>query len=335
MKISVIIPVRNEEDSIRVLLDSLLTQTLPPAEIVITDGGSTDNTPAIISEYIEGGAQIRLLREAAALPGRGRNLGAGRAANEWLAFIDAGTSPEPAWLESLAEQLQASNEVDVVYGSFQPVTDTFFKECAAIAFVPPPVIVNGEPMRTRSIASALMRKSVWQGVGGFPEDLRSAEDLLFIDKVDAAGFEIAYAPRAMVHWSIQPTLGKTFKRFVAYSHHNIRAGLWNHWQSRIFRRYGLLLLLALPIFFLGRAWLRWSLALPIGAWLLMLLARSIIAIWRNRHCYPAGIGRNLMRVVALTALVATIDSAAIVGSLQWLLTDRTYANATRGSDHVA
>ena len=52
MKVSVIVPVRDEEDSIRELLDSLLAQTRPPDEIVITDGGSVDATPQIIEDYI-------------------------------------------------------------------------------------------------------------------------------------------------------------------------------------------------------------------------------------------------------------------------------------------
>ncbi len=76
MKVSVIVPVRDEENSIRELLDSLLAQTRPPDEIVITDGGSVDATPQIIEEYIRKGAPVRLMRERASLPGRGRNVGA-------------------------------------------------------------------------------------------------------------------------------------------------------------------------------------------------------------------------------------------------------------------
>ena len=77
MKISVIIPVRNEEASIRDLIEGLLNQTLKPAEIVITDGGSTDRTAEIISEYVES-VGIRLIREREALPGRGRKPLRGR-----------------------------------------------------------------------------------------------------------------------------------------------------------------------------------------------------------------------------------------------------------------
>jgi len=329
MKISVIIPVRNEEASIRPLLDSLLNQSLNPSEIVITDGGSTDDTPAIIAEYIERGAPVRLVQEGVALPGRGRNLAAAQASFEWLAFIDAGIRPHLGWLAALAERAETES-ADVVFGAWEPVIGNFFQECAAIAYVPPPAESGDSFIRPRFIASALMRKSVWEAAGGFPEDLRSGEDLLFMNKIEASSLKIALAPNALVHWSIQPTLWKTFKRFVAYSRSNIRAGLWAHWQSTLFRRYALLLLLALPMFFLSREWLAFGVALPFVAWLLLILSRSVVAILRNRQCYPAGPARNLARVLLLAPILVVMDIAAIVGTLQWLLMDRSYSTAARG-----
>jgi glycosyltransferase involved in cell wall biosynthesis len=313
MKISVIIPVRDEEDSIRGLLDSLLNQTLKPAELVITDGGSTDATPRIIAEYVKRGAPIRLLSEGPALPGRGRNLAAAQAANEWLAFIDAGIRPEPTWLEFLAQRAQLQNDVDVVYGSYEPVTDTLFKRCSVMAYVPPPMEIEGKSIRTRSVASVLMKRSVWEAVGGFPEDLRSAEDLLFMDAIERANFRVTNAPDALVRWQVQPTPWRAFKRFVSYAINNMQAGLWRQWQAAIFKRYGLLLLAALPVFWIGARWLLVTLAL----WLLMLSARAAIAIWRNRACYPGTIFDNALRMLVLIPLIAMLDGATIVGTLQW------------------
>ena len=315
MKISVIIPVRNEEKSIRGLLDSLLNQTLSPAEIVITDGGSTDATPAIISEYVKRGAPIRLVSEGAALPGRGRNLAAAQAANEWLAFIDAGITPEPTWLEFLAKRAQLQSDVDVVYGSYEPVTDTLFKRCSVMAYVAPPLEIEGKLVRTRSIASVLMKRRVWQTVGGFPEDLRSAEDLLFMNKIEQANVCITNAPDAVVHWQVQATFWLTFKRFVSYARNNMRAGLWRQWQAAIFKRYGLLLLLSLPVFRFGAEWLLVTVVL----WLSMLFARAAVAIWRNRACYPGNIFENALRMLILIPLIAMLDAATIIGTLQWAL----------------
>src|SRR4026207_2176943 len=112
MKVSIVVPVRDEEHSIRELLDSLLTQTRPPDEIVITDGGSTDATPQIIEEYIRKGAPVRLIRAGAALPGRGRNLGAAQARSEWLGFTDAGIRLEKNWLEVLVAKAEEDARVD-------------------------------------------------------------------------------------------------------------------------------------------------------------------------------------------------------------------------------
>ena len=317
MEISVVVPVRNEEKSIRHLLDGLLAQTRKPNEVVITDGGSTDATAEIIEEYSNRGFPVRLIRTTGALPGRGRNLAAAEARFEWLAFIDAGISPAADWLAALSERAEAE-KADVVYGGWEPNIDNFFAECAAIAYVPPPTRNGDAVMRPRFIASTLMRRHVWESVGGFPEDLRSAEDLLFMNKVADSRFRAAYAPAAMVRWSLQPTLALTFKRFASYARNNIRAGLWGDWQAAILKRYGLILLSALPAFVLGPRWLLLTPAL----WLLMLTARGLVAIWRNRKCYPANLARNVLRLAVLIPFLAMLDAAAMVGSLQWLFKDR-------------
>lgn len=317
MKVSVVIPVRDEERSIRELLDSLLAQTRPPDEIVITDGGSVDETPQIIEEYIRRGAPVRLIRAGAALPGRGRNLGAAQASHEWIGFTDAGIRLANNWLETLVTRAEADESIDVVYGSWQPVTDTFFKQCAAIAYVPPPASHDGVLIRPRFIASTLLRRDAWQAVNGFPEDLRSAEDLIFMDRVENAGYRFVFEPRAQVYWDLRPTLWATFKRFLVYSRNNIRAGLFRQWQSTILVRYGVLAALVIAALIVEPRWV-WF---PIGLWLLMLAARAAVSIRRNSACYPASLFQNVMRGVMVMSLLAVLDAAAILGSVQWLLLD--------------
>jgi glycosyltransferase involved in cell wall biosynthesis len=251
------------------------------------------------------------------LPGRGRNVAAAHAAGEWLAFIDAGIRPAPDWLERLAARARETG-ADAVYGNWEPVADTFFKECAAVAYVPPPVETEAGWVRPRFIASSLMRREAWRAAGGFPEHLRSAEDLLFMDEVERRGFRAVSEPRAVVRWDIQPNLRRTLRRFAVYSRNNIRAGLWRRWQRAIFRRYALLALTALPAFALGPRWLLVTLAL----WLLMLAARAAAAIRRQRRAFPASLGRNLLRLVALVPLIAALDAAAVAGSVVWLVKDK-------------
>ncbi len=207
--------------------------------------------------------------------------------------------------------------IDVVYGSWQPVTDTFFKQCAAIAYVPPPAPRDGQLVRPRFIASTLLRRDAWLAVNGFPEDLRSAEDLIFMDRVEHAGYRYVFEPGAEVHWDLRPTLGATFKRFLVYSRNNIRAGLFRQWQATILIRYGVLAVLLAGVLLIEPSWF-WA---PVAAWLFMLAARAAVAIRRNRVCYPASFLHNIVRGVMVMSLLAVLDAAAIIGSIQWLLLD--------------
>ncbi len=323
-------PVRDEEHSIGSLLEHLLGQTLAPDEIVITDGGSIDETRSIIRQFIERGAPVRLLTDPDSLPGRARNICVANARNDWLAFIDAGITPGHNWLRALADQVVDPAHADVVYGSYEPIIDSFFTECAAIAYVPPPADTDAGPVRPYSIASALMPRVAWEKAGGFPENLRSAEDLIFMQKVEAAGFRIVRAPAAIVRWAIQPNLWGTFKRFVIYSRENVRAGLFRRWQAAIFSRYGIILALVLVAAFAGGRFV----FLPLGLWLLFMILRAGKALRRNRISYPAGLGRNLARMVLLVPIIATIDAAAFVGSIDWFLRDKLHLYGSR-KGHVA
>ncbi|HBB97272.1 MAG TPA: hypothetical protein DC054_17990 [Blastocatellia bacterium] len=315
--ISVVVPVRDEEKSIRALLDGLLSQTLPPNEIVITDGGSVDQTRAIIEEFIQRGAPVRLFTDNDSLPGRSRNIGVRNARNDWIAFIDAGIRPTTDWLQALADKVINQPDAEVVYGSYEPITDSFFEECAAIAYIPPPTTTDEGPVRPYSIVSSLMPRKAWEQAGGFPEHLRSAEDLLFMNRVEAAGFRIVRAPHAVVHWSIQPGLWKTFRRFVVYARNNIRAGLWKNWQAPILRRYAILFVLALPAIFFGARWL----VVPVALWIGLLSARALRALWQNRVCYSAGWLRNCFRFIVIVPILATLDLATFVGSGLWAARD--------------
>jgi glycosyltransferase involved in cell wall biosynthesis len=321
-KISVVIPVRNEAETVGALLDALLAQSLRPNEIVITDGGSVDQTRAIIQGFIDRGAPVKLCTDRNSLPGRSRNIGVANASYEWIAFIDAGVTPVVTWLQSLADKVMNGSDAEVVYGAYEPVTHSLFEESAAIAYLTAPHQTEEGPVRPYSIASALMPKQAWEKVGGFPEDLRSAEDLLFMQKIEAAGFQIARAPQALVHWKLQPSLWKTFRRFTVYARNNIRAGLWRNWQAALLRNYLILIITGLPAIIFGFKWL----IVPVGLWLGLLAARATRSLWQNRHHYPAGLMRNLLRFGVIVPILVVLDCATFVGTLIWIVRDLPSGN---------
>src|SRR5690348_5530131 len=226
--VSLVIPVRNEAATVADLLTTIHAQTLPANEVVFVDGGSLDNTAEILRSAAQRDSSLHLLEAQDATPGRGRNIGIDAASNDWIALTDAGIWLEPTWLESLVAEIERNPSANLVFGAYEALTDTFFQQCAAAAYVAPKLLRPGGLMRGPSIASCLLHRSLWRAVGGFP-DLRAAEDLIFMEQCQQVG-RIAWAPQALVRWQLQPTLGATFKRFALYSYHNVLAGRQRYWH---------------------------------------------------------------------------------------------------------
>jgi len=304
---SLVIPVRNEEDSLPALVDGIRRQTFAPAEVIIVDGGSTDRTLEVARRLTAGDETFRVLDGGEGTPGRNRNVGAEAATKEWVAFTDAGTRPEPDWLERLAEAAARDASAEVVYGNYELVESAFFERCAALAYPPPKVERPGGRMRGPSTASMMLRREVWQTVGGFP-DLRAAEDLVFMGRVEDGGFRIAWAPDATVWWQLQPTFARTVRRFVLYSKHNVWAGRQWDWHYGIARQYAVAALFVL-LALLHSPW--WVLGVALG-----LGARVFRTVWRRREGRGLRWALNPARFAGVGVILLTIDLATFVGWAQ-------------------
>src|SRR5205085_11671110 len=126
-------------------------------------------------------SDFKFIETPQASPGRGRNIGIENARFEWIAFTDAGIKLEADWLKNLVGAVRDNPHLDVVYGNYTPVMNTLFEKCETLAFVPPQ---RENDIRGKSIVSCLLKKEVWKVAGGFP-DLRAAEDLMFMEAVEA------------------------------------------------------------------------------------------------------------------------------------------------------
>jgi len=309
VNISVVVPARDEAASIDSVIDCLVRQTRPAGEIVVVDGGSTDATPDRVAAKAKRHPHVRLVRAGEATPGRARNVGAGEACSEWIAFTDAGTDVDANWLDRLARVAENDPAVDVVYGAYEPVVATAFEEAAALAYVGVRDATAVGPVRTRSIASCLVRKRVWEHVGGFP-DLRAAEDRLFMASVDAAGFNVALAPEAVVRWQLQPTLAGTFARFRLYSKHNVLAGQQANWHQRLLGYY-----VIGAVFLLLGTVRRRVLLVPAAGF----LARVVRGIWERSDGRSPLWALQPLRVMRVAAVLVTVDAATFAGWIEALV----------------
>jgi glycosyltransferase involved in cell wall biosynthesis len=109
MKSSVIIPALNEEESLGYVLASIPMDLI--AEIIVVDGGSTDNTVSIAEA-----AGARVIREPRRGYGRACATGVEHANGEILIFLDADGADDPTDIQALVEPLKAE-EAEIVLGS--------------------------------------------------------------------------------------------------------------------------------------------------------------------------------------------------------------------------
>ncbi len=321
--VSVVVPVRNEEASVRRVVEQLLAQDHTPHEIILADGGSTDHTKDIVREYIGRGHPVRLVEDADAYPGRGRNLGTVAADTDWVALTDAGTVIRPDWLSSLVRAAAGHPTAGVVFGTYEPVLDTYFRECLALAFVPPAVPVEGLPYRGPSTASMMIRRDVWESVGRFPEHLRACEDLIFFDRLASAKVEAVVAPEVPVGWSIPAGFRGAFRRFRLYSRHTLAAGLGHTWQLAVARMYLATAIVAALAAVHHRAWF---LVLVVAAG-----ARVHRTVRRRMSWLPLRRRVGPHTYLFVGVLLLWLDAAAIMGCVDYAVRGRRAVDPPRGA----
>jgi glycosyltransferase involved in cell wall biosynthesis len=313
INVSLVIPVRDEAGTVRDLYTSITAQSFPPCEIIFVDGGSADGTVGLLRELGNHDGRVRIIEAGEATPGRGRNVGIAAAKCDWVALTDAGVELEPEWLEKLVEVVERDSDVEIVYGSYEPVTDTDFEKFAALAYPPPKQFRNGGLMRGPSTASMMLHRMVWETAGGFP-DLRAAEDLIFMRRVEEMGYKTGWAPDAVVQWRLRPDLASTFRRFVLYSRHNVWAGMQRYWHHGVARQY----LTWLVFLFLALIHSPWWMLVPV----LGVMIRVAKSIWVRRETRGILWAINPLQFASVAVILLTIDLATFIGWWQAIFSRR-------------
>jgi glycosyltransferase involved in cell wall biosynthesis len=222
---SLIATVLNEGQSIHHLLTSLLHQTRLPDEIVLVDGGSTDETLTIIKSY-QDRLPIRLLSEAGCNISRGRNLAIAAASGDVIVATDAGVKIPPEWFERLTAPFQQET-TQVVAGFFRADADPHNPFEAAMSATVLPLVDEINPQKfLPSSRSVAFRKTVWQMVGGYPEWLDYSEDLVFDLRLKTRCPDFVFVPDAYVSFKPRTTWKTFFKQYYLYARGDGKADLW-------------------------------------------------------------------------------------------------------------
>lgn len=243
-KISVIITVKNEGKTIEKLLASLQAQTRPPDEIVIVDGGSTDQTVEIIKAWSDK-LPIKLIVKPGLNISQGRNLAIKEASGEIIASTDAGVKLSPVWLEALTRPFERGAEV--VSGFFLPDVEGAFETAMGATVLPSLEDINPKKFLPSSRSVAFL-KGAWEKVQGYPEWLDYCEDLIFDFKLRKLFGPFPFVPEAVAYFKPRTNLRDFFIQYYRYARGDGKADLW---RLRHFIRYSTYFVLVPILFFLG------------------------------------------------------------------------------------
>ena len=310
MKTSVIATVLNERDAIERLLKSLDGQTRRPDEVVIADGGSTDDTLSILDSWASSESlPLRILETPGANISEGRNAAISAASGDLIATTDAGVRLEDDWLEKLLapfEDEETGQTVSMVAGWFVPDAQTLFETAMGATVLPQLRDVSPETFLPSS-RSVAFRKAAWEASGGYPDWLDYCEDLIFDLRLRDLYGSFAFAPDAIVHFRPRGTLKAFSKQYYQYARGDGKADLWRRRHAIRYFTYFVLGPLLLALALVHSPW--WWLALLAG--LAVYTATPYRRLWPMLA--PYNVFQRAMAVLLVPVIRVVGDLAKMIG----------------------
>jgi len=195
--VSIIIPVRNRPQEIRACLTSLAKLNYPAEkiEILVVDDCSSDSTPTVIREFPVKLLALKMHRQASFC----RNIAAGHANNEILAFIDSDCEADPDWLLDLTPVFREKS-IAAVGG----MIDSFYtiNQLDQYEKVQSSLTISSWYKRSNELdrffyvpsCNFLVRRDCFKALGGFKNDLHVGEDVDLCWRIQNSGHQVDYRP---------------------------------------------------------------------------------------------------------------------------------------------
>ncbi len=184
--ISVVVPIYNGENYIGEAIESILSQTLMPIEIIIVNDGSTDKSLDVINNYLGSVDVINIPHSGVS---KARNVGITAAKGDWIAFLDSDDIWLPNKLELYAEAMASFPDSIVFYSEFSLLEVDLHGDFPTANYsgklnsdincdLDHSGWIYHQLLLTNWVltSTALVKKSVFETVGMFDESLVIAED---------------------------------------------------------------------------------------------------------------------------------------------------------------
>lgn len=213
--ISVVIPVFNDFERLKICLNALEQQTYPKQfyEVIVVDNGSDKNVKTLVNQF----AQASFTNEAQPGSYAARNKGISIAQGEAIAFTDSDCIPTSIWLETGVKHLFSVPQCGLVAGKIEmffknPIHPTVVEIYDSVTFLQQKR--NVEEDKYGATANMFTLKSVIENVGVFNSKLKSGGDLEWGKRVFSHGYSIIYADDVCVAHPARYSLAQVYKKIV-------------------------------------------------------------------------------------------------------------------------
>ena len=347
--------VYNEEGTVNRFLESLQSQTVLPAEIIIVDGGSRDRTFSLMERffqkwaaektagprvYVDGvshradpaGIRVELLKKEGAGISLGRNTAIGKASGTFISVSDAGCILDPGWLEEINREMK-EEPLAVNGGMNYSACKSFLQKLAALCIMPGVNEIRQENFMPSS-RNICFRKSQWQSVGGYPQELDYGEDMKFDFNLKKAGYELRFRPGAAVYWEMRQDLSGIFRQFFRYAKGD---ALGRMYPLRHIIRFlsGSVFVAVVLAGILVSPWIFFTLVILAVAYCFRPYYRLLVKWAGNEACLPWGAAK-LPALIFIPLLLVYIDTAKVFGYLYGRARKQPgqpFKNMPDGKDH--
>ena len=219
--VTVVVPVRNGEETIQPLLESLdnLNYDSAKVEVIVVDGDSTDKTQEIVKNY-----PVKLVIEKKKGLNIARNTGIKKGKGEIVAFTDADCIVPTNWITKIVENFK-DPQVSCVGGSTKALNSDFVSQYADNSIVRlMPFFRKREELdkvkpffRHPAGCNMAYRKKVAEEIGYFDENIQYGfDEVEFADRVCKAGYKMVLDPNVLVWHKHRSTLGEFLKQNFQY-----------------------------------------------------------------------------------------------------------------------
>lgn len=217
--VTAVVPVRDRERGLDVLLRSLAADVGSAVRVVVVDDGSADpdSIEAVVAAH---GAEL-VRHDDPIGPAAARNTGLSRVGTPLVAFIDSDVSVRSRWLDPLLAQL-GDGRVAVVAPRVASAAGTGYLARYEQQHSPLDLGVDPAMVRPRSrvsyvpAAALLARTEVVRSLGGFEESMRHGEDVDLIWRMVSNGHLVRYEPTSVVDHSPRTRVREWIAQRVAY-----------------------------------------------------------------------------------------------------------------------